>query len=447
MAQYDLTPVISQYLDKHLVITLIEFLQEQKLYSSRDLLQRKVDLFGTTNMLDLYIDLHQQLHGDAPVPAEILAKREVALQRLNTRDEDTRIFEFLEREEVKRLIKESTNPEALLESLKEYGFEVEMLDLLHSSAKFNFDIGEYGLAAQYLYNYRILCTDQEKSFTALWGLFAALILDQQWDRAHETHLLLKSKIDEKRPGVSHVLQLQQRTWFLHWCLFFFFLNKETQPATQGLEELISLFLNDREYSNAMQTTSPHLLRYVAAAVVICRGKRDALKDLVRVVQQEGHAYRDPITELIECLYVNFDFEAAQSKLKECEQVLSNDFFLASLVPEFLDNARLFIFETYMRMHKTMSISMLSSKLCLEPQTAELWVVNLIRDARLDAKIDSQKGCVELGCAVVSVYHSVIERTKDLHLRSRVMSENIDRKGKGEKTSGPRRPNYRNNKKN
>ena len=45
-----------------------------------------------------------------------------------------------------------------------------------------------------------------------------------------------------------------------------------------------------------------------------------MKDLVRVIQQESYTYRDPITEFLECLYVNFDFDGAQKKLVECETV-------------------------------------------------------------------------------------------------------------------------------
>ena len=45
-----------------------------------------------------------------------------------------------------------------------------------------------------------------------------------------------------------------------------------------------------------------------------------LKDLVKVIQQESYTYKDPITEFLECLYVNFDFDGAQQKLRECETV-------------------------------------------------------------------------------------------------------------------------------
>lgn len=38
--------------------------------------------------------------------------------------------------------------------------------------------------------------------------------------------------------------------------------------------------------------------------------------------QESYTYKDPITEFVECLYVNFDFDSAQKKLRECESVSS-----------------------------------------------------------------------------------------------------------------------------
>lgn len=53
--------------------------------------------------------------------------------------------------------------------------------------------------------------------------------------------------------------------------------------------------------------------------------------------QESYTYKDPITEFVECLYVNFDFDSAQKKLRECESVsmpLSN-------LPTFINNFNIF----------------------------------------------------------------------------------------------------------
>ncbi|MEQ2170804.1 Eukaryotic translation initiation factor 3 subunit E-A [Goodea atripinnis] len=71
------------------------------------------------------------------------------------------------------------------------------------------------------------------------------------------------------------------------------------------------------------------------------------------------------------------------------QVLVNDFFLVACLEDFIENARLFIFETFCRIHQCISISMLADKLNMSPEEAERWIVNLIRNARLDAKIDSK----------------------------------------------------------
>lgn len=47
-------------------------------------------------------------------------------------------------------------------------------------------------------------------------------------------------------------------------------------------------------------------------------------DCISILFQESYTYKDPITEFVECLYVNFDFDSAQKKLRECESV-SNHF--------------------------------------------------------------------------------------------------------------------------
>ena len=49
----------------------------------------------------------------------------------------------------------------------------------------------------------------------------------------------------------------------------------------------------------------------------------------------------------------------QVKLKECEAVLENDYFLAALKDDFVENARLFIFETYCRIHQCIDMRMLA----------------------------------------------------------------------------------------
>lgn len=44
------------------------------------------------------------------------------------------------------------------------------------------------------------------------------------------------------------------------------------------------------YLNAIQTMCPHILRYLATAVIINRSRRAAMKDLVKVIQQVSYLF-------------------------------------------------------------------------------------------------------------------------------------------------------------
>jgi len=275
--------------------------------------------------------------------------------------------------------------------------------------------GRYADAAEYLFQYRSLSNNTERLSSASWGKFAAEILMQNWDAALEDLTRLRELIDTK--NYNSLKQLQQRTWLIHWSLFVFFNHPN------GRNGIIDMFFQDR-YLNAIQSSCPHILRYLTTAVITNKRRRNVLKDLVKVLQQEAHTYRDPITSFLEDLYVNFDFEQAQKKLRLCEGVLANDFFLVACREEFMENARLCIFETYCRIHQRIDIAMLAEKLNMDQQAAERWIVNLIRNARLDAKIDSAANHVIMGTQTPSVYQQVIEKTKGLSFRSYVLANNL-----------------------
>jgi translation initiation factor 3 subunit E len=75
---------------------------------------------------------------------------------------------------------------------------------------------------------------------------------------------------------------------------------------------------------------------------------------------EEYQYKDPVTQFLRELYVEFDFEAAQKSLAIAERVTENDFFLVDLKQEFLDNARYLISEAYCRIHQKIDIEFVLS---------------------------------------------------------------------------------------
>lgn len=422
----DLTGLISEFLDRHLVIPLLDFVlthpNMEGQYKKSDVLAAKLELLSNTNMLDYALEIHAEIHGsDAEPPAELLERREQVLVVLQALQEASApMLAVLDDAELHaQLVQGGRFTLDVLAS--EFGVTADVLDAVYDYGKFQFDCGSYEDAGVLLTVYRTLMAgaSPEREFYALWGKFASDILTYNWDAATEDIQALKDAIDSNGRTVTlnPLQQLQHRTWLIHWSLFVFF-NHEN--GRNGITDL----LFQEKYLNAIQTNCPHVLRYLTTAVITNKRRRNVVKDLVKVIQQETYNYSDPITEFVQCLYVNFDFEGAQGMLQKCEDTLKRDFFLVGTLDDFLEDARKTIFETYCRIHHVIDIAMLAAKLNMERSQAEKWVVNLIRNARMDAKIDSQANQVVMGVNVPSVYDQVVENTKSLLIRGNVLTQNM-----------------------
>lgn len=266
----------------------------------------------------------------------------------------------------------------------------------------------------------------------LWGKLSCEILVEDWEEASVALTAVKTAIESLASSnkLTALEALHQRTWLLHWSLFVFW----NDASGKGLESMVELF-NSEKYLQAVTTHAPHLLRYLTAAVLLCKRRaakkagsnsnaegRRLLKNLVKVMQQ--CEYSDPIVEFVEKLTVKFDFEAAQSQLARCETVLSTDFFLCKQTELFMEEARVFVFENYCRIHHKIDLTTLGEKLAMDRDRAERWIVDLIRNALLDAKIDSEEGCVVMGAGNTSVYEQVMEKTRELTARSGGLAANL-----------------------
>eukprot|EP00727_Mastigamoeba_balamuthi_P012578 m51a1_g7943 putative eukaryotic translation initiation factor 3 subunit e (532) ;mRNA; f:115370-117477 len=422
VSEYDLTPRFLVYLERHLGLPLLEFLGTQKMYPASELLRGRLEMLGKTCMVDSAEEVLEELRKRGTASDEFYAAKTAELKA--RRDEVMKQFHKLAAE-AQPIVSIIDNVERVDKLKAENNFNLAYLKQAHNIteanaqamfeyARFRFDCGYYEMSLRYLQHYRLLFPASESTVTAMWGELASSILCQNQDNALELLTKLRDSIDASK--LTPVQQLEQRTWLLHWSIFVYFKHPN------GRNAIFDLF-QDR-YMNAVQTTCPYLLRYVTAAAIINKRRRNVLKELVRVLKQESYEHRDPITEFFEDLNVNFDFEAAQRKLRECEKVLANDWFLSGVRDEFLENARLFIFETYCRIHQRIDMGMLSGKLGMNQDEAERWIVNLIRNARLDAKIDSKNAHVVMGSQCPNVYQQVIEKTKMISTSSYMLAHNI-----------------------
>ncbi|GAM39725.1 translation initiation factor [Talaromyces pinophilus] len=418
--EYDLLPKLIPYLDRHLVFPLLEFISGQE-DDNLEITRSKYELLKHTNMTDYVANLWQEINNSDTIPEEFVKKREGVLAKLQQYQEDSEtITELLQDEAVVGNLR--SDKVANLKFLEEqHGVTVDMVNTLFDYGRFQYSCGSYGNAAELLYQFRVLSTDNDKVSSATWGKFACEILTTNWEAAMEEVQKVKDSI-ETRLFNNPLGQLQHRSWLIHWSLFPYF-NHE--PARDVLTDLFF----SPAYINTIQTNCPWILRYLAAAVITNRSRahkntsmyQKQLKDLIRVVRQEGYEYSDPITDFIKALYVEFDFEEAQKKLGEAEEVLRSDFFLVSAADAFVDAARHLISESYCKIHQRIDIKDLSTRLGLGQDEGEKWIVNLIRDTRVDAKIDYKEGTVIMNHPPQSVYQQVIEKTKGAFFRTQVLS--------------------------
>lgn len=451
---WDLTSRISTSLDPHHVLPLLEF-AENNVGSSSAVGEAKLSLLKNTFMVDYAVEISQKIGGKGE-PEWSEEKRKTVMASFDTLTKGAKAFADIVGDSSKKKDLVQGNNWSVLGLEKTSGVKADAIENYRKLAKFQYECGDYETAYNMLENYLSLFVPQEKSngdadaaddysgannnnmsanaknmpafgltdITAtlhgvLWGKLSCLILMGKWDEAMVALNAVKYSIDARsgaEGGLSALQSLKERTWLLHWGLFVFWNNSK-----KGLDAIIDLYMQEKNIQ-AIQTNAPHLIRYLASAIIINKRKRANLKDLVKFIHHCDYA--DPIIQFVDCLYVKFDFEGAQQKLQACESVLAADFFLHNQTKLFMEEARVFIFENYSRIHQKIDMTTLAEKLSMQPEDAETWIVDVIRNASFDAKIDSTENCVIMGHTTHSVHQQVINKTKDLTARSLNLTSNL-----------------------
>lgn len=305
-----------------------------------------------------------------------------------------------------------------------FGVTPAQVDALYDCAKFRFDCGEYDIAADYLGYYRHLLPESPRALPAAWGKFAAEILSLLWDMAEKDREILRGAI--AKAALTELQQLQQRTWLMHWSLFVF------ANHARGRDGLLDFFLLEANL-NSIVLSAPWLLRYVIALLLTNRKKNfySNLRTVVNVLRHippsAAAGPADPLVTFFKAVLVDFSFDAAQSSLADCGSAVATDFFLQHLLTpaEFVESARTLMFEVYCRVHSTIDLRLLAWQLKMSIADAERWVINLIASAELDAKVDASSLTVQMAQPGTSIYTQVIERTRDIAMRSRSVVDALD----------------------
>ena len=429
-AAYDLTPRMAPFLDAHLLLPLLDSLKELKIYDGDAVLKQKINVITKTNMVDSALEQMEEV-ADPKAKAEYATQKAALEERsakiLNEFDaepEDIKVVvEFFKNESLVQKLKSGSNLEIEFLSAN-HGINAEALNKYYKRGKFEYECGQYNEAEVILANF--LSVQQPTSSYvqgAQWGILACHLLTSKSDKTLSDFSAVKYSIESR--GVAPLDQIRLRAWFLHWGLFV----HTNRP--DGVDALADLF-TEKQYLQTMENLCPWLLRYYTAAVILSPSRRrNMLRDVLNEIQNFSYLYSDPITQFLESLYTQFDFDKAQLKLKECQELIKQDFFLQHFLDRFTEEARILICEMYCTINKNVDLTMLAGKLQLTVEEAEKFMVNMIRGsaagngAQLDAKIDSSEKKVLMALLQKTPQEQVMEKTRDLTGRSNSLSQVLD----------------------
>ena len=147
MAQWELTSKLGPFLDRHLVIPLLEFLSVngKEIYDETDLLRGKLELLSGTNMIDFAMDVHRTLYPDQDVPKELAEKRPKVVAEFEHQQKATKkLGEIFNNPDVQNQLREGKDTKQFVDYLvQNHNFKMEMVDTCYNFAKFNYEIGMY----------------------------------------------------------------------------------------------------------------------------------------------------------------------------------------------------------------------------------------------------------------------------------------------------------------
>jgi translation initiation factor 3 subunit E len=400
------------------------------MYDPKLITKEKIRSVNRTNMTELVEDEYQRFADDAGLQAEYKVQKPLLAERMK------KSFELIDHEPAevklvtnffaqKDLISELIAKNSLtLENISaKYQITAEVLDAYYKFSKFKYECGMYKEVEEMLCNFLSI---QQPAGTpsyvgALWGRLACQILLAKWGGTVSDLQAVKEAIDVR--NASHINQLKQRAWLLHWGLFILLSHRD------GAETLADLFA-EKAYLQTVENLCPWLLRYYTAAVILSPSRRRSnLRDLLREIKAMSYQYSDPMTQFLDCLFDQFDFDEAQVKLKECQQLVKNDFFLQKFADRFMHEARMLICEMYCTINRSVDLAMLAEKLQLTAEEAERWMVDIVRGSTqgptAEAKIDSAGCKVLMAVPERAAYKQVIDATRELTTRSAILGANLE----------------------
>lgn len=411
---------LSKNLDPHLLVKVLEFLGSR----GKNVTEAKRMTVANTGLFRMSEELNQ---GNDAILGKIQNKMEKFGKNFTKAKEscETILDEFFEtvNEEfrLKKLAREIEEDRkngnlAASELYSSKKITQAAIASLYDLAFLSFDAGFYAQAADMLYLYLAIGgkKDDSKESSARWGKLVCDTLSGAYDSARDDIEVIRADQQRESTNAFSETSIVARSWLLHHSLFTYF--KRVGASQIFLEHVIDF--STYNYANTIEVMAPHLVRYLAAAAILNRKRRSFLKRITKIIEQEAYNYSDEFTQFLVAIVSESDFEKANKLIRGLAAQAEDDFFLAEHKDELVNAAQMMVFDDYLKIHKTVSIPGVAEKLGMDVNKAEVWLVTLIQESKIEAEIDSvqQKITIQTAAnaaAQRSVHRSVLAKLEGL----------------------------------
>jgi translation initiation factor 3 subunit E len=414
MAEFDLTQRITQFLDIHLALPLLDFLSTRNIYNKQEVLKAEYEMLSSSKMKDTQIDVYKLLHPSEEIPEEILKEKKEILEELkNFEGKCKHVLSIITDEQSFKLAKEKN--EFTVEHLG-----VENVENLIHFAKFQYEIGNYKVSAGYLYDLLELIHKSGPNNplrshlpSLAMGKLACEIALGNWEAANNDSNTVRD-ICLNYAGDDEQNQQLMRAFFMHWYLFVWAFGKGN----------LDWWINESRIMTVIASQCAYLCRYLVVALCLKRTRKNFinnLKHVVRIIDQQPSTAlpNDPITKFASLL-IHAQFLEAGEELLRMEPVLLNDFFCHGLANEMINASRSILFEQYTKIHVRISLGSdfpLRKYLFVKNETEEeeqIWVANLLRQrvgGIVACRMDTGNKLLLIAENYPNVYQAVVEQTE------------------------------------
>ena len=314
-----------RYLDPHIVLPMLDFVEDRKLASSSEILEARIKAVSGTGMIDYLVELYQE--AKQAVPEDLAAKKAALMADFESKN--AQIKPLLD--VVEKTGTDSLKQIGLADFCLKYNLSADILDVMFEYARLSYQVGDYKTSSELLKIYRLLTSSTEtqsvpteRQMRAMWGSIASYIAQGEWKAAadlitkliefFEVSTLPKDKFSYGASGL----------WLIHWAVLVSFQSKNA--------DLLPLMLKDR-FLNIISISAPYLWRYISALVILTpleKLQNFPLADVAALMAKDAEACIDPLNAVVMDLFLNFSFAV---KTEGIAAATKGDYYLEAMGTE------------------------------------------------------------------------------------------------------------------